>query len=91
MSRPGWKACRLQGVLSDDACRQVRDRLDVVWTDDGQHEVKNIPRPIQIWRWSPAAAQLELSQASAAGGAPPLGDKPSIAVLPFINMSGDPE
>ncbi len=58
-------AARLEGlsvpggmVLSDDACRQVRDRLDYTWNDDGEHEVKNIARPIQAWRWSPAGAPL---------------------------------
>ena len=51
--------------LSDDAYRQVRDRLDVMWEGGGEHEVKNIARPIQIWRWldggkhSPAQAPAE--------------------------------
>jgi adenylate cyclase len=36
--------------LSDDAYRQVRDRLDVVWEDGGDHELKNIARPIRVWR-----------------------------------------
>jgi adenylate cyclase len=52
--------------------------------------VKNIARPIHIWRWgpdatSPAAKGPDLTKF------PPLPDKPSIAVLPFDNMSGDPE
>ena len=76
--------------LSDDAYRQVRDRLDVNWQDDGEHEVKNIARPIQIWRWLDGERR---SPAPAPGEAAPLAlpDKPSIAVLPFDNMSGDPE
>ena len=51
-------AARLEGLaeenglaLSDDAYRQVRDRLDVEWRDSGEHEVKNIVRPIQVWHW----------------------------------------
>ena len=83
-------AARLEGlsepggvVLSDDAYRQVRDRLDLVWHDDGEHEVKNIARPIRIWRWSPIGKPR--------GAARPSPDQPSIAVLPFDNMSGDAE
>ncbi len=89
-------AARLEGlsepggvVLSDDAYRQVRDRLDLPWQDDGEHEVKNIARPIRIWRWSPIGIQH--SAGVPAGAARPLPDHPSIAVLAFDNMSGDPE
>ncbi len=38
-------------VLSDDAYRQVRDRLDIDWENGGEHEVKNIARPILVCRW----------------------------------------
>ncbi len=75
-------------AISDDAYRQVRDRLDVVWHDDGEHEVKNIARPIRVWRWSEAAS----AGPTVTGSEPlPIPDKPSIAVLPFDNMSNDPE
>ena len=75
-------------ILSDDAYRQVRDRLDIAWEDGGEHKVKNIARPVQVWRWGETAKV----NATALTGAPlPLPDKPSIAVLPFDNMSGDPE
>ena len=86
--------------LSDDAYRQVRDRLDVAWEDGGEHQVKNIVRPLRLWHWrcgdasaaSGAAATSGASEpASNPGAAPALPDKPSIAVLPFENMSGDPE
>jgi len=87
-------AARLEGlsepggvVLSDDAYRQVRDRLDLVWQDDGEHVVKNIARPIRIWRWSPMGE----SRSDSATAAQLLPDQPSIAVLPFDNMSDDPE
>jgi adenylate cyclase len=80
--------------LSDDAYRQVRDRLDAAWDDGGEHEVKNIARPLHVWHWRRSGDR-------ATGQAPPklsgepealaLPDKPSIAVLPFDNMSGDPE
>src|SRR5262249_7152610 len=53
--------------------------------DAGLQTLKNIAQPIHIWRWSPGAATRP-------GAEPlPLPDKPSIAVLPFQNMSGDPE
>jgi TolB-like protein/Tfp pilus assembly protein PilF len=89
-------AARLEGlsepgglVMSDDAHRQVRDRLDLAWRDGGAHEVKNIARPIRIWRWPPP------SDTPIAGPGEPatlaLPDKPSIAVLPFNNLSGDAE
>lgn len=75
-------------ILSDDAYRQVRDRLDIAWEDGGEHEVKNIARPVQIWRYGAIA---EVNNAPSADVPLPLPDKPSIAVLPFDNMSGDPE
>jgi TolB-like protein/class 3 adenylate cyclase len=76
--------------LSDDAYRQVRDRLEIDWHDGGEHEVKNITRPIQVWHW---ASDRQLVSVGSAPDSEllPLPDKPSIAVLPFDNMSGDPE
>jgi adenylate cyclase len=38
-------------ALSDDACKQVRGRMDFTWRDSREHVVKNIARPIQVWRW----------------------------------------
>jgi adenylate cyclase len=77
-------------MLSDDAYRQVRDRLEIAWEDGGEHEVKNIARPIQVWRWpndnlqkTPAGKDVEVSL--------PLPGGPSVAVLPFENKSGDPD
>ncbi len=90
-------AARLEGLsepnglaLSDDAYRQVRDRLDIDWRNGGEHEVKNIARPIQVWRWLPALPQ-KVEAASCEHEKLPPPDKPSIAVLPFDNLSGDPE
>jgi len=75
-------------ILSDDAYRQIRDRLEIDWEDGGPHKVKNIARPVQIWRWG-AVAELETTLSADAPLLLP--DKPSIAVLPFNNMSSDPE
>jgi len=69
---------------------QVRDRLDLHFEDLGERQVKNLDRPVHVWRWateaSPLAAALSATSAPLA-----LPDKPSIAVLPFDNMSGDPD
>jgi TolB-like protein/cytochrome c-type biogenesis protein CcmH/NrfG len=79
-------------VLSDDAYRQIRDRLELRWEDGGEREVKNIARPIQVWHWSTAAeVDTPVSEAAETSEPPPLPDRPSVAVLPFDNMSGDPE
>jgi adenylate cyclase len=76
--------------VSDDAYRQVRDRLEISWEDGGEHEAKNIVRPIQIWRWRANQISASVDPASK-NEPPPLPDKPSIAILPFDNMSGDPD
>jgi adenylate cyclase len=66
---------------------QVRDRLPFVFEDRGEQQVKNIARPVRVYR-----LLLHEVRPTAVGRAPvPLSDKPSIAVLAFHNMSGDPE
>ena len=82
-------------ALSDDAHRLVRDRLALDWRDAGEHTVKNIARPVKIWRWSPgptpAAVPAPTPAPAESQPALSLPDKPSIAVLAFQNMSGDVE
>ena len=83
--------CEPGGImLADDAYRQVRDRLDVNWQDGGEREVKNIARPIRVWTWL-STAHPSLTGAENDLKTLTLPDKPSIAVLPFQNMSQDPE
>jgi adenylate cyclase len=73
--------------VSNTVYDHVRDRLPFVFEDLGEQQVKNIARPVRVYRVrggdtgakNPSAPPL------------PLPDKPSIAVLPFANMSGDPE
>jgi TolB-like protein/class 3 adenylate cyclase/tetratricopeptide (TPR) repeat protein len=86
-------AARIQEVaepggiaLSGAAFDQVAGKVEATFADGGEHELKNITKPVRVWRWSDDVA-------AAPGGAAPLAipDKPSIAVLPFTNMSGDPE
>jgi len=84
---------------------QVRDKLDVAFEDLGDHSVKNIARPVRVFRVVMAGGATALVVTpgvqstpgatprvqTAASDIPALSDHPSIAVLPFQNMSGDPE
>src|SRR4051812_22014616 len=80
--------------ISDDAHRQIRGKVDIAFDDMGSQSLKNIADPMQAWRVQLdrnarvrelAKRGIERAQLLA------LPDKPSIAVLPFQNMSGDPE
>src|SRR5690349_9310850 len=91
-------AARLEGVaqpgaicLSEDAYRQVKSRLDLTINDLGETRLKNIAEPMHIYSLQcGGVAAAAVSNGSASLGLS-LSDKPSIAVLPFQNMSGDPE
>src|ERR671936_545337 len=79
------------GICVSAAVRdQVGERLEIAFEDIGEQTVKNIARPIRVYRvaapWQAGAAERGVDTAT---GKPPT--KPSIAVLPFSNMSGDPE
>ncbi len=89
-------ASRLEGLaepgsicVSAGVYDQVRDKLDLQFSDMGEQSVKNIDRPIRVWKWIAGAAP---DPAASRASSMPLGlpDKPSIAVLPFTNLSGDP-
>jgi adenylate cyclase len=84
-------AARLEGIaqpggicISDDAYRQVRGKLDANFQDAGEQELKNIARPVRVYKLSAGGQPTEPTMLT-------LPDKPSIAVLPFQNLSGDPE
>ena len=87
MAEPG-------GICISAAVRdQVGDRLKVAYADLGEQQVKNITRPIRAYK---VLIDGQASQASHAGqtllhASPASAKKPSIAILPFDNMSGDPE
>ena len=68
---------------------QVRDRLEFPFEDMGERQVKNIDRPLRVWRLASAHAENPANAGTEAARALP--DKPAIAVLPFTNMSADPE
>ena len=76
--------------VSNTVHDQVRDRLPFVFEDLGERQVKNIARPVRVYRVADLGAAVKSPSAPAAPVLP-LPDKPSIAVLPFANMSGDPE
>ena len=76
---------------------QVRDKISLAFADLGEHQVKNIARPLRVYRVAtspPAAGSSPEATGATAGRSPavlPLPGRPSIAVLPFTNMSGDAE
>jgi adenylate cyclase len=79
--------------VSDDAHRQIRGKVSFVFDDLGVQDLKNITEPMRAWRIrigdDAAPEPAKVSASSDRPVAPP--DMPSIAVLPFQNMSGDPE
>ena len=70
---------------------QVRDKLNFSFDDRGEQQVKNIARPVRVFDVKIAGETMTLTSYSTAPALLPIPDKPSIAVLPFQNMSGDPE
>jgi adenylate cyclase len=88
-------AARLQEIapvggiaVSQSVRNHVGKRLDLIFEDTGERRLKNIERPIRVYSVSLEALPTE--QTSGVASAHPQ-ERPSIAVLPFINMSGDPE
>ena len=89
-------AARLEGLaepggicLSADTYRQVRGRINVEVEDLGERELKNMAQPIRVYRIaSDSFPTAFVEPAKVLSGH---SDKPSVAVLPFTNVSGDPE
>jgi adenylate cyclase len=93
-------AVRLEGIaepggiwISDDAHRQVRGKIESTLEDMGAHTLKNIAEPMRVWRIrrNGASGSVVTAHPSTGHAAPFLSDGPSIAILPFQNMSGDPD
>jgi len=94
-------AARLEGIaepggvcMSDDAYRQVRGKVEIDCDDMGPQSLKNIAEPMRAWRLRMTGQTPSAVKSGSAVSQPralPLPDKPSIAVLSFQNMSGDPE
>jgi adenylate cyclase len=69
---------------------QVRDKLAIRFEDMGEQQVKNIARPVRAYR-ALLAEKADRPSIPSEPAPRPLSDRPSIAVLPFHNVSGDPE
>ena len=87
-------AARIEGLataggicISGGVYEQIENKLDLAYVDLGEHRVKNIPRPIRVYAVRMAAGVTE----SKMGKKHETPAKPSIAVIPFLNMSGDAE
>ena len=70
---------------------QVRDKLNFTFDDRGEQQVKNIARPLRVFDVKIAGGTTTLASYSGTVAPLQLPDQPSIAVLPFQKMSGDPE
>ena len=82
LAEPG--EVRVSGVVHD----QVQGRLECSFEDTGEQKLKNIARPVRVYQVRDASI---IGPSAPAPTVLPLPDKPSIAVLPFQNMTGDPE
>ena len=78
-------------MVSRTVYDQVRDKLSFGFEDLGEQNVKNIAHPIGVHRVSLAEGAPPATFKSTAAAEPSTANRPSIAVLPFANMSGDPE
>ena len=88
-------ASRLEGqaapggvLISDSVHVQVLGKIDVVFADGGAIALKNIASPVRVWSWGGSATAMAVPTSAIAAVLP---DRPSIAVLPFTNMSDDPD
>jgi len=79
--------------ISSIVSESISNRIDARFHDGGEIKVKNIERPIRIWRWHPLSARATAinGQRSNAANPAPRTTSASVAILPFVNMSGDPE
>jgi len=93
-------AARLQALaepggisVSDAVHGTVRSKVSAEFVDQGEQQVKNIAHPVRAFKVTPARPPANVAAAASPSSAPVLRlpDKPSLAVLPFTNMSGDPE
>ncbi|MBR1236510.1 adenylate/guanylate cyclase domain-containing protein [Bradyrhizobium sp. AUGA SZCCT0182] len=91
-------AVRLEGTaepggisISDDARRQIRGKVDVSFEDLGSQSLKNIAEPMRVWRVPYGRTVPAVPNRWPVDETLALPNKPSIAVLPFTNLSSDPE
>ena len=86
LAGPGGIAC------SAVVRHQVGNKLELEFVDQGEKSVKNVAQPVHVYfiNWS-GVAQNSVFQSTTAGTPRLRSDKPSVAILPFANMSNDPE
>ena len=78
------------GITVSDAVQgAVRGKVDATFDDQGEQRVKNIAHPVHAYRW--VMAEREALNSVFDSAAMPFAEKPSIAVLPFHNLSNDPD
>jgi len=80
-------------LVSDDIYRYSVGKVEALFENLGEQHIKNIDQPVKVWRCKASKGQTEAAQPNAGNARSRLAlpDKPSVAVLPFDNMSGDPE
>ncbi len=87
-------------TISSNAHDSVYGRIEAGFVDDGDKELKNIERKIRVWRWRPEGMPMPANTDNAANKAKSSADfslkalidslqQPTLAVLPFVNMSRD--
>jgi adenylate cyclase len=86
LAMPGGIAC------SAAVRNQVGNKLEIEFLDQGEKTVKNIAQPVHVYFFNLAdTSSIGAPGTAASGAARPRSDKPSVAILPFANMSSDPE
>jgi len=80
-------------LVSDDIYRFSAGKVEAMFEDLGEQQFKNIANPVKAWRWKAGDGSKQPTPPFVDKSSPGLAlpDKPSVAVLPFDNMSGDPE
>jgi adenylate cyclase len=85
LAGPGGIAC------SEMVRNQIGNKLEIEFIDQGEKILKNIAQPVHVYFVSLGSTEATGAAAPAAAGAHLRSDKPSVAILPFSNMSNDPE
>jgi adenylate cyclase len=87
-------AARLESIadpggicLSSRVYEEIAGKLDTDWQDLGEQQLKNIARPVRVFRWTGSRAKA--SQHETEPHAPAPSERPAVAVMPFVNMSGE--